>query len=240
MAHIYLNHYFSPQFCDLKAIKIFRVCYFFVSFFFWWWTSYWKPFLWCCRFSLNVAKVSLVPCGGCLRLVRSSILCLPSTLLLHVFNQQQKKAIFWPVCQRCPPADATTAMAHAFPSPMQVPDKKPVNQEDGASLTFALWRLNHPPPFFYSFSSAIVHFLFFFFCLEEKVPLWLIFSHLIFFCFNEAYLIWAFVFLYSASSPRKSSWSQTVLSLYVPIWRLILKTSLRERKTAKPFFVKSS
>lgn len=26
----------------------------------------------------------------------------PSTLLLHFFNQQQKKALFWPVCQQCP------------------------------------------------------------------------------------------------------------------------------------------
>lgn len=45
--------------------------------------------IWCCLWWVCVTGEGVCP------------LC-PSTLLLHFFNQQQKKALFWPVCQQCP------------------------------------------------------------------------------------------------------------------------------------------
>lgn len=114
-----------------------------------------------------------------------------STLLLHFFNQREKKALFWPVCQRRP---ATTPLQpQPTLSPLrcnrQIKKKKSPSWKSGDGRSHLLPHvLSINPPPFSSLSLPIVHFLLFFsppsFVKPVKKPLLINFSLLIFVCIS--------------------------------------------------------
>lgn len=76
----------TSRWLTVNSLMPLRVCYIL-----WTMTTLWL--MWCGLWWVGVTGEGVCP----LR---------PATLLLH-FNQQQKKAIFWLVCQRCPAAMPT-------------------------------------------------------------------------------------------------------------------------------------
>lgn len=78
-----------------------------------------------------------------MELVRTSVFYIPPPFCCTSFNQQKKKACLSVVSSR----DATTAVAHAFPTLMQTPDKNPANQEEKRhSVTLTPSPHHHHPP----------------------------------------------------------------------------------------------
>lgn len=116
----------------------------------------------------------------------------PSTLLLHFFNQRQKKAVFWPVCQQRPAATPLQQQPTLPPAAMQPPDKKtkiPANQEERRrSLTLTPSCLQHSPASFLLFFPAYCSFpqLIFFFVLKslQETANLIKFTLLIFVCIS--------------------------------------------------------
>lgn len=128
----------------------------------------------------------------------------PATLMLHFFNQWEKKAIFWPVCQRRP---ATTPLQQQPTLSLlrcnrQIKKKKrttppPANPEERRrSLALTASRLWHSPTSFsflfpcLLFISFALFFFFFFISWSQWrnrqswliSPSWFLFAFLVLFC----------------------------------------------------------
>lgn len=119
----------------------------------------------------------------------------PSTLLLHFFNQREKKAIFWPVCQRRPAATPLQPQPTLSPPRCNRQIKKKKNSpscksggEATIARTYCLTSAALTHLLFFSLSLPIVHFLCCFFPPlvkpVKKPPILINFSLLIFVCIS--------------------------------------------------------
>lgn len=133
----------------------------------------------------NIMTNLMLPVVGvCVTSVWVSVLYIPPPFLLHFFNQQQKKDIFWVVCQQCP---ATTPLQlQPTLSPIrcncQIKTLQISKRTDVHSHSLLHVLTTHPPPFFHPFSLPIVHFLISFFL--KSVQALINFSLLIFVCIS--------------------------------------------------------
>lgn len=99
---------------------------------------------WLCLLMLSIHLLHFdetwPPCARCASGGGGEGVCppCPSTLLLHFFNQRQKKAVFWPVCQQRPAA-TPLQQRPTLPPPLrcsrQIKNKNPCKSGGEATIT---------------------------------------------------------------------------------------------------------